>query len=387
MRFEVSKVLDAIEKRLSTDPALARGVLDLAEVVRYADLDSGRPATLLRLGHVVDALSRYVAEENVPVHVVADRGLLSDADLTSNERMVIRRWADDGLIEVLPTVGARVLEVAVLTGLPLITRQTFGGAVGRLAWLAAPGRLLAPVPGPGGAVLEPAVTTDAGAVAGAGSPPPGYGGLPDPETARRVLSRLWKCPDPGCAAFGPARLGRPGGQPPPRLRDGVPFCPRHDERLLPAGPRPAAELMVVRVDGAIRQRFVVSTDQPVTVGRAPDGANRSPGVLMLGPWLGEEARRWISRAHVRLELLGRDILVRDVSTNGTVVRVDGSMAESNRLLLTRDQVRTLAKEDVVELYPGVQLARAGRWAAGGVANPESVMSDAPTMMMQLPPAP
>ncbi|GGK17700.1 hypothetical protein GCM10010124_07810 [Pilimelia terevasa] len=383
MRFEVSKVLDAIEKRLSTDPALARGVLDLAEVVRYADLDSGRPATLLRLGHVVDALSRYVAEENVPVYVIAERGLLSDADLTSNERMVIRRWADDGLIEVIPGVGPRVLEVAAMTELPLITRRDFGAARGQVPWLAAPGRLLAPVPGPGGAVLEAVAVPEP--VGAAPTPVGPYGALPAPEAARKVLARLWRCPEPGCAAFGNGRVGRPGGQPPPRLRDGAPYCPRHDEKLLPAGPRPPAELMVCRVDGAIRQRFVVSSDQPVTVGRAPDGASQGPDALMLGPWLGEEARRWISRAHVRLELLGRDILVRDVSTNGTVIRVGGSMAEANRLLLTRDQVRTLATEDVVELYPGVQLARAGRWAAGGVANPESVMANAPTMLMQLPP--
>jgi hypothetical protein len=48
VRFEVSKVLDAIEARLTTDPALARAVVDLAEVVRYADLDGGRPASMLR---------------------------------------------------------------------------------------------------------------------------------------------------------------------------------------------------------------------------------------------------------------------------------------------------------------------------------------------------
>src|SRR4051812_37167563 len=88
VRFEVSKVLDAIEKRLSTDPALARGVLELAEVVRYADLDDGRDATLIRLGMVIDGLSRYVAEENVPVYVVADRAMLSDQNLTSNEKIV-----------------------------------------------------------------------------------------------------------------------------------------------------------------------------------------------------------------------------------------------------------------------------------------------------------
>ncbi|HET6484402.1 MAG TPA: FHA domain-containing protein, partial [Actinoplanes sp.] len=86
MRFEVSKVLDAIEARLTTDPALARAVVDMSEIVRYADLDGGRPASSVRLGLAVDALGMRFSEENVPVYVVAPRGLLSDTDLTSNER-------------------------------------------------------------------------------------------------------------------------------------------------------------------------------------------------------------------------------------------------------------------------------------------------------------
>src|SRR5215218_8656956 len=108
MRFEVSHVLDAIERRLTTEPALARGVLDLAEVVRYVDLDGGRPATLLRLGMVVDALARHLAEEGIQVYCVVDKQLLSDLDQPSSERMVIRRWADDGHVEVVQGASMRV---------------------------------------------------------------------------------------------------------------------------------------------------------------------------------------------------------------------------------------------------------------------------------------
>jgi hypothetical protein len=143
VRFEVSKVLDAIEVRLTTDPALARAVVDLSEVVRYADLDGGRPASLVRLGLLVDALGRYVAEENVPVYVIAPRGLLSDTDLTSNERMVVRRWADDGKVEVVPQMEDRVLEVAELLGLPVLTRDREDRFRGSRPWVAEPGRLLA----------------------------------------------------------------------------------------------------------------------------------------------------------------------------------------------------------------------------------------------------
>src|SRR5918992_3539959 len=128
MRFEVSRVLDAIEARLSLDPTLTRGVLELAEVVRLVDLDgdAGKPASLLRLGHVLDAFSRHLAEDGVGVFVVVDRSLLSDLDLTSNERMVVRRWADDGLVEVVPEDAAdRVLEVAEVLGVPVLSRQSF----------------------------------------------------------------------------------------------------------------------------------------------------------------------------------------------------------------------------------------------------------------------
>ncbi|MEV6492257.1 FHA domain-containing protein, partial [Actinoplanes sp. NPDC051633] len=153
MRFEVSKVLDAIEARLTTDPALARAVVDLSEVVRYADLDGGRPASMLRLGLVIDALGRHVAEESVPVYAIAPRSLLSDGDLTSNERMVVRRWADDGVVEVVPEMGDRVLEVAELIGLPVLTRNRAEQFRDARPWVDEPGRLLAAVPGAGGPVL------------------------------------------------------------------------------------------------------------------------------------------------------------------------------------------------------------------------------------------
>lgn len=74
MRFEISKVLDAIEGRVCTDPQLVRAVVDLAEIIRYQDLDGGRPANTLRLGMVIDALARSLEEDTVPVYAVVHRG-------------------------------------------------------------------------------------------------------------------------------------------------------------------------------------------------------------------------------------------------------------------------------------------------------------------------
>jgi hypothetical protein len=375
VRFEVSKVLDAIERRLSTDPMLARAVVDLAEVVRYADLDGGRPASLLRLGLVVDALATQLAEDNAAVYVVVHRGLLSDADLTSNERMVVRRWADDGLVEVLPTVGDRVLEVADLLGLPVLSRLRFEGVRDRYLWLAGQaGRLMAPVPGKTGVALV--------AQMGGGTVP--AIGTPDPVGAK-VLGRLWRCPEATCAVFGGgggtfadlAPVRRAGGQPPPALHTGAPMCPRHGAPLTDAGPRPASEALAVRVGGVVRQRFVVAEDEPVTVGRAPE-----QGGIMLGQWLSDEARRWISRSHVRFEMRGNDVMVHDVSTNGTGVRPGGSMDEAERMTLKR-QSRTLAPGDLIELYPGVHVGRARTVTSSAPATPVSVMADAPTLSMRI----
>jgi hypothetical protein len=345
MRFAVSSTLDAIEARLELDPALARGVVDLAEVVRLVDLDHdlAKPASLVRLGHVVDALARHLDEDGVAVYPVVARSVLSDLDLTSNERMVVRRWADDGRAEVLAEPDDRVLEVAELLGVPVVSRQRFDEYAERYPWL--PNGLLAP--GPSG--LSPR-----------GHPAPGPAGT-------RALTRLWTCPEARCASFGTAT----GGQIPPRLVAGAPTCPRHLSRLTDAGPRPASRVLAARVDGAVRGRLVVRPDSPVMVGRAPEAG------FALAPWLGEEAMRWVSRGHVWLELREGTLWVRDTSTNGTTVHTAGRAVR-----LGAGQAYAVGADDVVELYRGVELARPGRLSSGGVQ--ASVMAEAPTIAIRRP---
>ncbi|TYB36143.1 FHA domain-containing protein [Micromonospora sp. AP08] len=380
MRFEISKVLDAIEGRVCTDPSLARAVVDLAEVIRWQDLDGGRPASLLRLGMVIDALSRQLEEDSVPVYAIVHRALLSDADLTSNERMVVRRWADDGLVEVLDQPGDRMLEVADLLGLPVLSRVRFDGLGGRWPWLGQAGRVLAPVPGAGGPVFIAHVGGGQTPASGSRSP-----------AGAKLLARQWRCPEPGCALFGGgggggafadlARVDRaPAGQPPPTLRNGVPSCPRHGARLGDAGPRPRTAVLAVRIGGLVRRRFVLTETQPVLVGRAPDAT----GGIVLGQWLNDEARRWISRNHVRFELRVGEVIVTDTSTNGSGVRPGGSMAEPDRIPLAPQQSRVVGEGDLVELYPGVQIGRADEVTSDAKFSPTSVMAEAPTMAMRLP---
>jgi hypothetical protein len=332
---------------------------------------------MLRLGQVVDALGRHVAEENVPVYAVVPRALLSDPDLTSNERMVVRRWADDGVVEVVPEMEDRVLEVAELIGLPVLTRSRAEQFRDRRPWVDEPGRLLAAVPGAGGPVLVARVGR--GEVPAVGEPSP---------MGLRLLARVWKCPESNCSSFGGGdsdspfadmrKVTSPVAQPPPTLRSAVPTCPRHGLPLSDAGPRPAVEVLSVRIDDVLRRRFVVAAGQPIVVGRAPE---EKDGV-MLGQWLSDDARKWISRGHARFALTGDDLTVQDVSTNGTGIRPGGSDDDDLRVTLARDETRVLGPTDVVELYAGVNVGRARMWATGGVSQPASVMAEAPTMAIR-----
>jgi hypothetical protein len=362
VRFEVTRALDAIERRLSTDPLLTGAVVDLGEAIRLADLDGGRPAQLIRVGMVIDALSRQMGDDGVALYPVASRGLLSDTDLTSNERMVIRRWSDDGLVEVVPAEVpslARTCEVAVLIGQPVISRGPLPGYTGVR---------FTPTVAPGGAALD--------------------GGLGTMPKRHAVLGRRWQCPVSDCASFGSTAgpfsggVARDGGQPPPRLVRGVPCCPRHGERLADAGPQPLAVPMVARVGGAVRERFVVTDGRPVSVGRAPDDRDG----IVLGPHLDEEAVRRVSRNHVRLELRGDELLVTDLSTNGTVVLTrSGPQVPPRPVGLSLERPHPLGEWDVVELHQGVELCRADRQSApDGPGQQRSVMGDAPTMAIRMP---
>jgi hypothetical protein len=306
----------------------------------------------------VDGLSRQLGDGGIGLYAVAERGAMSDTDFTSNERMVLRRWSDDGLIEMLPAgapVAGRVGEIAGLTGLPIVTRAPVQGA---------PGPLYVAAKAPGGVELTLAPPT--------GSSP----------RAHPAMGRVWRCSQPGCPSFAkPAPSG--GGQSPPTLPSGAPICPRHGERLADQGPRPWLVPMVVRIDGAVCTRFLATTARPVMVGRAPD----DQGGVMVGKWLSEEATRRVSRNHVLIEARDGMLMATDVSTNGAVVFTRSSSAQRpRRVNLTRDQPYVIGEWDEVEMHPGVTIGRADRPAAATPATsvPESVMGDAPTVALRLP---
>ena len=238
----------------------------------------------------MDALGQRLGDGGAAIYAVADRSLISDTELTSNERMVIRRWSDDGLIEVLPAgtpVLPRVREISALTGLAMLTRV--GGASSRRTRRC---------PAPGGIALAP------------------HAGQPPVTSARTnpVLARLWRCPEPDCPSYGAQRTGWASRR--HRLRGGVPTCPRHGTRLSDAGREPLAWPMSVRVDGLVRQRWAVSTARPDH--RRPCAGRqdrRHPGPL--------PGRRWRAldqpQSPDQLEFHDDVMTVTDSSTNGTTV--------------------------------------------------------------------
>ncbi|WP_327008079.1 hypothetical protein OHA72_12855 [Dactylosporangium sp. NBC_01737] len=533
MRFEVSRVMDTIEQRLTTDVTLAQAVVDLADVARFVALDGGRPINLLRLGMVVDALSRYLIDAGAMLYPVVGREALSEAALTSKERMVLGRWADDGLIEVTPVVADRPVEIADFTGLPLIVVRDQPQFAARFPWLVdSPERVLRLTPRAGGAVLTPggeptppkdgkerlvvkgtatlpiiplepaddavpespaaaagsaagsadaasgaaaaataaaaapdsgaassdaassdAASSDAagsgaagaaagsGAVAGSGassdsadisdtsdpsgsaaavpskpSPRPSgaapkpaaaaqQGGRPDglqTFTARgsqragrtrvmrrrftradpsgvgsALMAREWRCNEPDCPAFGRFRRI---GQPVPRMRAGVPACPRHGEAVKDIGPRPAAFAVSVVVEDLARRRFVVGADHPVIVGREP----ADPEDIAVGQWLHEAAAAWIAKEHLKLEVRDGRPVVTDTSENGTLIwkRPAPEIKEETERIYRKSY--QLTGWDSVELYTGVELIVGDHRLQTIVGSePASVLLDAPTVALRL----
>jgi hypothetical protein len=133
-------------------------------------------------------------------------------------------------------------------------------------------------------------------------------------------------------------------------------------------------VLVVRVDGLVRQRFAVAAGSPVVVGRAPE----ERGAVALAPHLDERAGSWISRRHLTLELDSAGVYATDTSTNGTV-----AVGRDGRIPLPPGQPYRLGEREVLELFEGVEVARAGG-ASPTPDAPGSVMTEAPTVAIRLP---
>ncbi len=407
MRFEVSRVMDTVEQRLTTDVTLAQAVVDLADVARFQELDGGRPVNLLRVGMVLDALAQYLLDGAAMLYPVAGRELISDQALTSKERMVLGRWLDSGRIESVPMVGDRVIEVADFTGMPVIARRNYRQYAERFPWLLdSPERVLRLDRRPGKAVLIPGAEPDSapagssrsvGRYAAERTATPDRGDRVFQPRARQaqtrvstraiepaaspsslgatLMARSWRCSEDMCPCFGP---DRELGEPVPRLLKGVPTCPRHERALTDAGSRPAEYPVAVVIEDAVRLRFPVTAAAPVRVGRDAE--------VSLKLWLHESASSWIADHHLTLEIIDGGLVVTGAGENGTVVwhrSGPGDAGESVRLY--EGQRYAVGPHDTIELYTGVELVPGNRRVVGGPVSARdvlSVLADAPTVALR-----
>jgi hypothetical protein len=119
----------------------------------------------------------------------------------------------------------------------------------------------------------------------------------------------------------------------------------------------------------------------VAVGRAPE----EPEGVGLGLALDERGLRWVSRSHVRLELRGHRLQAIDMSTNGTTVLQRGGPGEEpERTSLRQGENAPIGEWDTIELFEGVELARAIRSAGPPAGMPTaSVLTEAPTQAIRL----
>jgi hypothetical protein len=349
------------DHRLTSDASLADFVVDVANVVRERALGGNRGADLGRFLALLDGLAVFAGDETTQVYAVCDRSLLTDGRLTREERQTLTDWHRAGLLTVWDVADHRIIEAAEATTAQVVTYDGFIDFYRRHPWMYGNrDRFVEPVAGDGGTVSvrrrimpEPAEwqmsrKEEESALLSAGM----YDrrGRTGPRT--ELLLRRWRCPEPECPAFGsdahgtlPRRQGRTG-----RV-----VCPEHLRELTDLGPRPRQMQVKLRVDGRVRYRFLVTEGQDLVVGRHP----RTEPCQPLTSWLPERspARDWISRNHVVLRVAGAELLVSDVSSNGTRIRLSGGHQTHP---VPSDRFVTVSRRHEVLLHSTVKLELSGR---------------------------
>ncbi|WP_380284480.1 FHA domain-containing protein [Kitasatospora purpeofusca] len=354
----------ALDRNLATSADRADYLVELSNVVRRTDLGGSAPRSLHRLGLVVEALVRLTGDRHVAVYCVADRSLLGGRREFAEEAdaRTLARWVAEGLVEEVPDADERVLEIAGMTGIQVVTADYYDDHRIEHPWIQGnTWQFLRPEAAGRGVVRL--VPLDMGYRTGAEiskkmelSALKKQGLL----TAARkplveVVGRAWRCPEARCALYSVHRGGRVML---PRMRRGVPTCELHGTPLLDDGARPGAAQVKVVLDGECVARYTLDEGSRTAVGRAPgpDG----PGIALLG-LLPVERAALVSRRHLTVSVRGGAVTVRDTSTYGSRMREAGRrghLGPWERLPPGGD--RPFRPGDEVELTPGLVLTRSGR---------------------------
>ncbi|WP_052847621.1 hypothetical protein [Streptomyces avicenniae] len=350
----------AYERHLTARPEQADALVDLSDVVRDARLGPPGARSLDRLRLVIQALGDRLRDRWVLVHAVADQRLRT-ARTEYRDRLDIdqlERLAKSGLVTELPDADGPLLDVAGMTGLPVISHDRYDAFRARHPWLQGnTTQFLAPRAAPGRTVRL--VERDMG-VRRVGAAAPGRGRPALPE----VVARHWRCPERACSLYdrrrGEAVLL-------PRLLDGVPSCEWHEVPLADDGPRAAVVQLKLLCGHETVHRFTLDAGTTAVLGRGgddreEDGDGDGDGTVRMlaveGLLPAAEAGR-IGGRQLWIRVEPDAVRLLDLSGGRTRLWRAGP-GGGGWSALSGERPVEMRETDVVEAAPGVTLARAGR---------------------------
>ncbi|MEU6866759.1 FHA domain-containing protein [Streptomyces sp. NPDC046876] len=384
-----------MERHLAASAETADYLIDLSNIVRRTDIGPRGPRSLLRLGLVVRALMEATGDPDVSAYAVADASLLGGhAEFTDPEDVRrLRRWVAEERVEEVGDADERILELARMTGLRVVTGDHFVDHRAEHAWIQGnTWQFLRPEPRPDGTVALVAMDMGVRSAADisrhmefAALKKQGLLG-PARTPLTQVLTRNWRCPEPRCSLYD-SRTGDRVLL--PRMRGGAPTCELHGAPLADDGPRRGTTQLKAVVDGSCVARYTLDEGARAQVGRFP-----GPEGIALHSLLTPEVAARVSRTHVTVSAQGGAVLVRDVSRYGTRMRTAGKGAGLGPWApLPPGTDRPFRPGDEVELAPGVVLTRSGRrfpaeladaWRAEAARGPVPTRASATTWQADLP---
>lgn len=327
-------------EHLAGDVMEADYLVDLSNVARMSDPPG---PGLHQLARVIDALVTQDDDPEVSVYLVADKSLPNA--LARPDGRTVRAWAGQGHVELLGDADERLLELAELTGLSVISRDRYRDHRDLHPWLQ----------GNTTQFLEPFVDNKGRMVVRSVN----LGRLGDTEMSGYaekallkkqgllsrgdVLDRTWRCPVPSCTLYDASR-GRFVLL--PRIIAGEPTCEIHSKVLADEGPRQSVVPMKLVVDGRCAHRFVVQAGNDVVVGR-------EFVEVFAGVDAAEAAK--VSRNHLALSYEGGKLTVRDASTHGTAI-----VPSKPERRLSRSERWVLRLGETARLTARIGITRSGR---------------------------
>ncbi|WP_405741946.1 FHA domain-containing protein [Streptomyces sp. NBC_01525] len=139
----------------------------------------------------------------------------------------------------------------------------------------------------------------------------------------------------------------------PVMRRGVPVCELHRTPLADDGPRTGVAQLKVMADDACVHRVTLDVGTTAALGRAPGAAG-----IALHDVLPRRLLDSVSRRHVEVTVDAEGALwLRDLSGRGSLLLPYGAREWT---ALSGETPALLRVNDVVELIPGVRLARSAR---------------------------